>query len=177
MSMKRIYGMFAKREDAAAAFEGLTEIGYGPNEVSVISREMDVVEALGGEGGGTKAGETAASGAATGGLVGGLAGLLVGIGAIAIPGIGALFIAGPLAAALGLSGAAAVAASGALTGALAGGLVGALVGLGIPEEKAEVYEARIREGGILLAVDAEDDKAEEVMDIFGEEGANDIVSV
>jgi hypothetical protein len=76
--------------------------------------------------------EGAATGAVSGGVLGGILGLLAGIGALAIPGIGAVVAAGPLAAAL----------VGAGVGAATGGLVGALVGLGIPKDEAENYAVR-----------------------------------
>ena len=56
----------------------------------------------------TKAPEGAATGAGTGGVLGGALGWLVGIGALAIPGLGPFIAAGPIMAAL--SGAAAGAA-------------------------------------------------------------------
>ena len=59
-----------------------------------------------------------------------------------VPGLG-LIVAGPIAAAL----------AGAGAGGAAGTLVGALVGAGIPEHRAKVYEAGLREGGILLGVE------------------------
>jgi hypothetical protein len=70
----------------------------------------------------TKAPEGAATGAGTGGVLGGALGWLVGIGALAIPGLGPFIAAGPIMAAL----------SGAAAGAALGGLTGALIGLGIP---------------------------------------------
>lgn len=86
----------------------------------------------------TNIAEGAASGIITGGVLGGLAGLLVGVGVLALPGIGALFVAGPLAAVLGLAGTAATTVSGALIGSLVGGIVGALVGLGLAEEEVDL---------------------------------------
>lgn len=106
-----------------------------------------------------------------------LAGLLVGIGAIAVPGIGALFIGGPLAAALGLSGAAATTVSGAATGALAGGLIGALLGLGVPEEDARIYEERIKEGGILIAIPSRTGDEARAMDILEDTGADQVRAI
>ena len=41
-------------------------------------------------------------------------------------------------------------------GGLAGGIAGALIGMGIPEYEANRYEGRIKEGGILLSVHADD---------------------
>ena len=66
---------------------------------------------------------------------------------LAVPGLG-LVIAGPIAAAL----------AGAGAGAATGGLVGVLVGAGIPEHRAKVYDADVREGGILVGVEAGSDK-------------------
>ena len=91
-------------------------------------------------------------GATTGGVLGALGGLLVGLGALAIPGIGPVLAAGPLVAALGpiVGGT----ATGTVIGAGAGAVAGALVGLGIPEDEARVYEQRFQEGGILVTVKA-----------------------
>jgi stress response protein YsnF len=100
-----------------------------------------------------------ATGAAIGGAVGGLGGFLVGLGALAIPGIGPVVAAGPLAAAL----------IGAGAGAVAGGLIGALTNIGVPEEEAGLYAEGVRRGGALLALrtdEAEADRAIEVMERF-----------
>ena len=79
-----------------------------------------------------------------------------------MPGLN-LVIAGPIAAAL----------AGAGAGAVTGGVIGALVGAGIPEYRARVYESGLREGGILIGVEAktdeEIDRLEELLqDIGGE---------
>ena len=88
-------------------------------------------------------------------------GWLVGIGAIAIPGIGPLVAAGPVFAAL----------AGAGAGGAAGGLVGGLVGAGIPEIEAKRYAGRIREGGYLVSVHCDDSawakRAEEILEATG----------
>src|SRR6201999_1808873 len=86
--------------------------------------------------------EGATTGATTGALVGGGLGWLVGIGALAIPGVGPFIAAGPIVAAL----------AGAGAGGAVGGLTGAFGGAGIPGYEAKRYERRIKEGGILLAV-------------------------
>ena len=64
----------------------------------------------------TKAPEGVTTGATTGALLGGALGWLVGVGALAIPGVGPFIAAGPIVAAL--AGAGAVGAVGGLTGAL-----------------------------------------------------------
>lgn len=96
----------------------------------------------------TKAPEGAAAGAVAGGILAGAVGWLVGIGSLAIPGVGPFIAAGPIMAALG-----GVAAGGAV-----GGLTGALVGLGIPEYEAKQYEGKVKGGNILISVHAEDSK-------------------
>jgi len=115
----------------------------------------------------TKAPEGATTGGVAGLGVGAALGWLAGIGALAIPGVGPLIAAGPIMAALG----------GAAVGTAAGGLVGALVGMGIPEFEAKRYDAKIREGNILISVHTEDSKQRDVAkDIFKRFNADDISS-
>jgi uncharacterized membrane protein len=168
-----ILSIFRDRESASKAIDALQVAGYNPKQdISVIARDMEGSGTTGTTG--EHVIDGAASGSATGAVVGGLAGLLIGIGALAIPGIGGLLIGGPLAAALGLTGAAATTVSGALTGALAGGLVGALVGLGVPEDEAKVYEERVKEGGVLVAVPVKDNNETMARNILENNGAEQI---
>jgi hypothetical protein len=111
------------------------------------------------------------SGATTGAIIGGIAGLL---SSFMLPGLGAIFIGGPIAAALGLTGAAASTVSGAATGALAGGLIGALTNLGLSKNDAKYYEDRVKEGAILVAVPTYDDEVTEVQDLFDRNNASDV---
>ena len=74
----------------------------------------------------------------------------MGLGALAIPGIGPVLAGGALATAFGLGGGTAVAGAG--IGAAAGGLVGALVGMGIPEADAQRFEEGFNAGGVLVTV-------------------------
>ena len=115
----------------------------------------------------TKAPEGATTGASAGGVLGGTLGWLVGIGSLAIPGVGPLIAAGPLMAAL----------SGAAVGAAMGGLTGALVGFGIPEYEAKQYEGKLREGNILISVHTEDSKQRALAkDVFDRLGAEEVSS-
>ena len=66
------------------------------------------------------------------------------IGRLAVPGIGRLIAAGAIVGAL-------IGAGGSVLG-----IVGALAGFGIQEYEAKRYESRIRDGGILLSVNAAD---------------------
>lgn len=176
-NMQTLIGIFQDRFDAESAIDELQEMGFNPRDVSVVVKEgVTVAQDTGSKGG--RAAEGAVSGAATGGVLGGLAGLLIGIGALAIPGVGAFLVGGPIAAALGLTGAAATTISGATTGALAGGFVGGLIGLGVPEDVARVYEQRVKEGAVLLAVPTNTPTGEsEVRKVFEDYNADQIRTI
>ncbi|WP_151733090.1 YsnF/AvaK domain-containing protein [Paenibacillus tengchongensis] len=152
---KKIVGVFYTEHEASSAIEDLKARGFQTEDISVIARNKDDVESISNETG-TKAPEGIASGAATGGVLGGVTGLLAGIGALAIPGIGPIIAAGPIAATL----------AGAAVGAGTGGLVGGLIGLGIPEDEAETYDSYVDEGRILVMVDADDSEAGQVYAVF-----------
>ncbi|MEP7285547.1 MAG: general stress protein [Chloroflexota bacterium] len=110
-------------------------------------------------------------GAGFGAVVGGLTGLVVGLGALAIPGIGPIIAAGPLAAALGgVTGA----AIGAGTGAITGGLTAALVHMGLPEESAGSYAEGVRRGHALVTVRAADTMIDAATAIMRQYGPVDI---
>ena len=170
-----VIGIFNNRDSAENAISELNSQGFSSQEMSVVLKDSKTATDIEQHTGASVA-QGATEGAMTGGVVGGIAGLLIGIGAIAIPGIGGLLIAGPLAAALGLTGAAATTVSGAATGAVAGGLLGGLVGLGIPKEEAVIYEEEIKAGGILLAVPSHGD-SQMIMDLLKEKGATQIRSL
>jgi hypothetical protein len=69
-------------------------------------------------------------------MLGEIGGWLVGIGTLAIPGLGAFVAAGPIMAALG----------GAAAGAATGGLTGLRVGYEMPGYEAKRYEGKSRSG-------------------------------
>ena len=115
----------------------------------------------------TKAPEGAAAGAGTGAVVGGTLGWLVGIGALAIPGLGPFIAAGPIMAAL----------AGAGVGGAVGGLTGALIGMGIPEYEAKRYEGIVKKGGILVSVHSDNGEwTDRAKQIFKDLDAADVDS-
>lgn len=138
--------------------------GFSNNDISVLFPDKSGTKDFAHEKN-TKVPEGAATGAGTGGILGGALGWLVGIGALAIPGVGPFIAAGPIMAAL----------AGAGVGAAVGGLTGALVGMGIPEYEAKRYEGKIKEGNILISVHSEDrDEIKRAKEIFERNGAHDI---
>lgn len=136
---KNVVGVYDTEQEAIAAIDELLKRGYSQNEISVIGKDIDHVT----EETGAAVEESAATGAIAGGAIGGVTGLLAGAGALAIPGIGPLIAAGPIATSI----------VGLVTGAGLGGLTGALVGMGIPDEEAEYYENSIKEGKILVLLE------------------------
>ncbi|MGI2906103.1 hypothetical protein [Tolypothrix sp. VBCCA 56010] len=151
---RRAVGVFARRRDAEEALHELKKSGFDMNRVSVVVQDADGDQNIAGaevrERVGDKSDEGATVGAVTGGTLGGLTGLLVGLGTLAIPGIGPIMLAGATATAL------ATTLAGAGIGAVAGSLLGGLIGLGIPEERARVYNDRVQRGQYLVILDGTD---------------------
>jgi hypothetical protein len=84
---------------AIAIVDRLKAAGFSANDISVLFPDKTGTKDFAHEHH-TKAPEGAAAGAGTGGLLGGALGWLVGIGALAIPGLGPFIAAGPIMAAL-----------------------------------------------------------------------------
>ncbi len=108
------------------------------------------------------------SGAIYGSLFGTLLGLLTGVGVLFIPFLGAVVAAGPLGAAL------LGATSGALYGALGAGLGSALIALGMPQEKAAIYQTRVQAGEFLLVVEVPADKSGEIYLLLQAAGGEEV---
>ncbi len=168
---KRAVGVFSNRRDAEHALTEQRNSGFPMDKVSVIAKDAERDDQLAGaemsDRVGNKADEGAAAGAVTGTALGGLGGLLVGLGALAIPGIGPVMLAGAGATAL------ATTLTGAGIGAAAGGLLGALIGLGIPEERARVYNDRVSRGDYLVIVDGTEDDIRHSHAIYNNRGVQD----
>jgi hypothetical protein len=157
---KRGIGVFADYQATESALRELQDIGYGMDYVSIIGQDSEHLNQSGQTGDaqiqdiqaddGNRADDGAKAGAISGGTVGGLTGLLVGLGTLAIPGVGPIMLAGAAATAL------ATTAAGGAIGAATGGLVGGLVGLGIPEDRAKVYNEHLSQGKYLVIIDGTD---------------------
>ena len=142
----------------------LKDAGFTENDISVLFPDKEGSKDFAHEQH-TKAPEGAAAGGASGAVLGGALGWMVGIGALAIPGLGVFIAAGPIMAAL----------AGAAGGAAAGGLTGALIGMGIPEYEAKRYEGKVKDGNILLSIHTEDSKERDrAKKILENGGAEDI---
>jgi hypothetical protein len=161
---KSVFGIYASRSAVQNVLSALKGAGFQNADVSVLLPENLGSKEIATEKN-TKAPEGAATGAGSGALIGGTLGWLVGIGALAIPGLGPFIAAGPIMAAL----------AGAGVGGAVGGVTGALVGMGVPEYEAKRYEGRLQKGGILMSVHC--DTSEEIKrgkEILERTGAEDI---
>jgi len=161
---KAVFCITHTETQAITIVDRLRAAGFSRDDISVLFPDKTGTKDFAHEQH-TKAPEGAATGAGTGGVLGGAFGWLVGIGALAIPGLGPFIAAGPILAAL----------SGAAAGAALGGITGALIGMGIPEYEAKRYEGKIKEGNILISVHTEDStERDRAKTIFEQAGAEDI---
>jgi Protein of unknown function (DUF3341) len=161
-----VFGIYPTQGALESAVDRLQAAGFRGTDISVLFPENIGTKDFAHEKG-TKAPEGASAGAGAGAVAGGALGWLVGIGALAIPGLGPFIAAGPIMAAL----------AGAGVGGAVGGLTGALVGMGIPEYEAKRYEGRVVKGGMLLSVHSDNSEwADKAKAILEETGAEDIAS-
>ena len=139
--------LFKNQIHAEEAVRRLEEIGYGPEQVSLIVDEHDIPQdqnfqsdtaptaALGGMG------ETGQSvGAVTGGVIGAIvASAAAAAMIVATEGVAAPFVVGPLAAVL----------AGVGAGAASGGIIGGLLEVGL---ESDDWRTGVRNGGIVVVV-------------------------
>lgn len=157
---KALVGLFNTEREAINVVNRLKEIGYQEDEITVVAKDKDKMEHLDDtmdtntktEGDGSAVG----TGAVIGGALGGIAAALPALGLLAIPGIGPLLAAGPIAAIVG----------GVVAGGVAGGLVGGLVELGVSEEDAKKYEHQIEQGKILILVENKENYRNDVNNTY-----------
>lgn len=164
-----VIGVFNARRDAEQAVEQLRQQGFTQEEINIVAKKGSREDALShGHGHGQARGQDEyvdddiTDGALTGGTLGGIGGLVLGVGALAIPGVGPIIAAGPIAAALG--------------GAVAGGVAGGLIDWGIPSQVSHHYEQEIAHGGILAIIQTSATKVNQAAQILRQNGARDVES-
>jgi hypothetical protein len=161
-----VLGIYDSRAGVEQAVDALRTEGFRNADISALFPTGASNKEFAHEKG-TKLPEGATTGTASGLVLGGTLGWLMGVGALAIPGVGPFIAAGPIMSML----------AGAGVGSAVGGIAGALIGLGIPEYEAKRYEGQVKEGGILLSVHCDDNdwkkRAEEILE---RTGARDISS-
>lgn len=155
-----ITATFKTRQAAEHSLRELEAIGITDEQTALIvtdetrGKSFQIKE-------GTKMDEGAAGGATAGGIIGALMGTMATATAVAIPGLNIVVAGAAISSLAGLG-----------AGAAAGGLIGALAGAGIPEHEAKIYEEELKEGSILLAIEAEDkDQKDQVKKVLQKEDA------
>ena len=160
--MSTVIGVFHDISAAENAVKALRDKGFKDNEISIIAKDEQKRQSGSGdmETGGEMGTDGIGDGTAWGAGLGGVAGLLAGAGALAIPGIGPIIAAGPLA--------------GVLSGAVTGGVAGGVIDLGIPEERGQQYEEELKQGGVLAVIETSSDKVNDASSILRQNGAKDV---
>ncbi|MFP4297433.1 MAG: ChaB family protein [Spirulinaceae cyanobacterium] len=108
------------------------------------------------------------TGALFGSLFGSLLSLLTGVGVLFIPFVGSVVAAGPIGAVL------LGAATGALAGSAGAGLASALSTLGMPEDKATVYETRLKAGEFLVMAEVPANRSGELQMLVESAGGEEV---
>ena len=167
---KTVVGLMDTAQEAESVVRDLTSTcGCSREDIGLVARGSEGGEKMRSASAASDSGEDVSSGAlkgaGTGAAVGGVLGLVAGAASLAIPGLGPIIAAGPIAAGL----------TGAGIGAVAGGLIGALANAGVPEEEAHYYAEGVKRGGTLITLHARDDRtAECAARVMHEHGAVDI---
>ncbi len=143
LSTKSVLGLVRNRAQADAVLTALLNTGFVRTDFSTLGMGSESTGAL--LHGLPRPVYTSLS-AAIGAGIGGALGLLVGLGLLAIPGIGPLLAVGPVLATIAST----------FTGVAFGGITGSLVGVGVSEVRAKQYEAELRKGAILVSVYVDD---------------------
>lgn len=147
---KVLVGIFESVHEANNVIIRLKEIGYREDDITVLAKDKEKMDRLEGDT------DNMGTGAAIGGTIGGIAAALPALGLLAIPGIGPILAAGPLAVILG----------GVVAGGVAGGLIGAFTKMGIDEVDAKNYEHQLNEGKIIVLVENRENMRDEVFNTY-----------
>jgi hypothetical protein len=121
-------------DQAWNAIRELEESQIPPNQVSLVAYDVPQEENL-------QYGDNTEQNAARGAGVGGLVGLLLGAPLLAIPGVGPVLLAGPIAT--------------GMTGAIVGGFLGSMTGWGVHSDHIRDYEDLVKQGALLVVVNGD----------------------
>lgn len=163
---KSVFGIFPDQTSISEAVNALRAVGFRTTDISVLFPDNVGTKDFGHQKS-SKAPEGAVAGGSAGAVLGGMVGWFAGMGTLAIHGLEAFSVAGPIMGML----------SGLGVGMLAGSLTGALTGASMPEYEAKRFEGRIRRGGILISVHCDNpDWAKSAVNTLRRSGAQDIGS-
>ena len=155
-----VVAVYKSLDEAKAAVQKLEEAHFRHDQVSLVTHsvrgqiEGDDERTL-------QFGDNSERNAVKGAGIGGLFGLLLGAPLLAIPGLGAVLLAGPLAA--------------GITGAIVGGFLGSMSGWGVHPNHIREYEQRVRAGAILVVVNGTPQEIAEAQRLLQDTHAEEVV--
>lgn len=152
-----VVAIYRSLDSAKEALRALDIAGIPRERVSMVTHSVDqqipAEEAL-------QTGDQAESNAAAAAGVGSAVGLLLGAPLLAIPGIGPVLWAGPIAM--------------SLTGALVGGFLGAMSGWGVHADHIRQYEQEVKDGNMLVVVNSDPQVVARAKNILDETDARSV---
>ncbi len=166
---RTISAVYKTQAEVQSVIERLKDRGVPVEDISVLGRDFSTDTRVAGFItkkdvilGGLK------QGAIFGSLFGSVLSLLTGVGVLFIPFVGPVVAAGPLGAAL------IGAASGALAGSAGAGLASLLATLGMPEDKAAIYQTKVTAGEYLVMAEVPASKTGESQLLMETAGGQEI---
>ncbi len=158
MSKRSVFCIASSRGRADCIIHDLKTAAFSNRDLSVLFLDGRAGDGPGG------APKPPAPAAESAGEIRGVLSWIEGIRSLAIPGVGPLIAAGPIAAALG--------------SATVGGIAGGLMDFDVPEVEARRFEAKIKDGQILLAVHSENpEMSDQAREIFTTNAAEAICTM
>ena len=159
-----VLGLFSTASAAADAAGAIHALGIGRESLSVVAHTHADAQALADRMDATAGVDLEDSRPAA--RLGEIGARVLATAALAMPGIGPIVAAGPLAAELG-----------ELAGHAAGSLASVLASAGLPHERAEALQREIARGGVLLGVHVTTPDVDRVRDSLSAAGATAIEMV
>jgi cation transport regulator ChaB len=166
---RTISAVFKQEDQIDSAIRRLLDRGVPQDQISVMGRNFESQTRISGFItkrdvilGGLR------TGALFGSLFGSLLSLLTGVGVLFIPFVGSVVAAGPISAVL------LGAATGALAGSAGAGLASVLATLGMPKDKAAVYETRLKAGEFLMMAEVPSARSGELQLLIESAGGEEI---
>jgi hypothetical protein len=138
MDTQCVAAVYWSFDDAKRAMIALERANFPLEKVSLVTHS---VKGQVSDEGALQFGDQTERKAVKGAGVGGLVGALLGAPLLAVPGVGPLLLAGPIAT--------------GLTGAIVGGFLGSMIGWGVHDDHVREYEAKVRDGAVLVVVNGD----------------------
>lgn len=157
MNQQCVVAIYDSLDNARKAVQVLEQSQFPPDQVSLVTQSIHTQVP---EERTMQYGDQAEGNAGKGAGFGGLLGLLLGAPLLAIPGIGPVLLAGPLAT--------------AITGAIVGGFLGSMSGWGVHADHVREYEQRVRDGAILVVVNGTPQQLADAQRMLNESNAQEV---